>query len=155
MIKRQRRIERIDAVLQEYLAARTASGLLAAKIAADPGFGRASGWSPRAGSAFTTNLEATYVIRIYAEFEAALRDYWLTFRKQTTRPKMFQLVNEAIPTQYFPKDVVDKADDVRLFRNHLVHDVEDEAGDGVVLFSVEQAKSHSCAYVAHLDPRWS
>ncbi len=154
MIKRQGRIERIAMVLQEYLAAKTASTLLAAQTDADRGYGRAYGWEPRAGAAFTQNLELTYIVRIYSEFEVTLRDYWLTHYKQTTRPKMFQLVNEAVPDQRFSRDVIDNANDVRVFRNFLVHDLEDEPGEGMVRFTVHQAKSHLCAYIGRLDPTW-
>ncbi len=131
MIKRQQRIARIAAVLQEYFAAKTASDLLTAQTTANPSFGRDHGWEPRAGTAFTSNLEATYIIRIYAEFEAALRDYWLTYRGRDTRPKMYQLVNEAIPDEAFSQDIIDNADDVREFRNFLVHDSEDEPGEDI------------------------
>ena len=154
MIKRQQRIARIAAVLQEYLAAKTASDLLTAQTDADPSFGRDHGWEPKAGETFTENLEATYIIRIYSEFEAALRDYWLTYCKQTTRPKMYQLVNQAIPDQRFSQDLIDNADDVRLFRNFLVHDIEDEPGEDMVSFTVKQAKTHLCAYIGRLDPSW-
>ncbi|HZU38361.1 MAG TPA: hypothetical protein VFA18_20720 [Gemmataceae bacterium] len=155
MIKRQRRILRISAVLQEYLAAKTASDLLTAQTKANPSYGLQQGWDPRAGVAFTDNLEATYIIRIYAEFEAALRDYWLTYRGRATRPKMYQLVNQAIPDQAFSQDVIDNADDVRQFRNFLVHDIEDEPGENIVTFTVPEAKSHLCAYLGRLDPAWS
>lgn len=154
MIKRQRRIERIAAVLQEYLAAKTASDLLTAQTNANSNYGSDHGWEPRAGVAFTENLGATYIIRIYAEFETTLRDYWLTYRGQTTRPKMYQLVNQAIPDQAFSQDVIDNANDVREFRNFLVHDIEDEPGENIVTFTVLEAKSHLCAYIGRLDPAW-
>lgn len=154
MNKRQRRIERITAVLQEYLAARTASDLLIVQTTANPNYGRDHGWEPRAGVAFTENLETTYLIRIYAEFEPTLRDYWLTYRGQTTRPRMHQLVNQAIPDQSFSQDVIDSADDVREYRNFLVHDTDDEPEEDVVIFTVQQAKSHLCTYISRLDPSW-
>jgi len=154
MIKRQQRIERITAVLQEFLAARTASELLAEKTKANPSYGRNDGWEPRAGPAFTDNLEATYIIRIYAEFEVALRDYWLSYRKKTTRPKMYQLVNQLIPDQGFSRDVIDNADDVREYRNFLVHDIEDEPGAGMAAFSLKQVKGYLCAYIARLNAAW-
>ena len=153
MIKRQLRIERINAVLQEYLAANTAAGLLISQTQPDPSYGYTRGWEPKAGSAFVKNLEATYIIRIYAEFEAGLRDYWLTYWKQTTRPKMFQLINHAIPTQHFPRDTIDNADGVREYRNFLVHDIEDEPGEDIVV-TVQEAKKHLCAYIACFDPAW-
>jgi len=154
MIERQQRIAWIEAVLEEYLAASTAADLLAARTKIDPSFGNRHGWTARAGVAFAENLEATYIIRIYTEFEAALRDYWLRFLKKLTRPKMFQLVNEAIPDQRFSVDVVDHADEIRVYRNYLVHDNEDEAGGKIVPFSVQESKSRLCAYLGCLNPRW-
>jgi hypothetical protein len=154
MIKRQQRIKRISAVHEEYLAAKTASMLLAAQTKANSKYGYDHGWEPRAGMAFAANLEATYIIRIYAVFEAALREYWLTHRKQITRPKMYQLVNEAIPNQSFSQDIIENADEVREYRNFLVHDIEDEPGQGVLNLSVQQAKSYLCAYIARLDSAW-
>ena len=154
MNKRHQRLERIKAVLQEYLAARTAAELLVAATLPDPSYGHSRGWEPKAGAAFVKNLEATYIIRIYAEFEAGLRDYWTTYRKQTTRPGMYQLLNQAIPTQHFPLDAIDDADDVRKYRNFLVHDIEDEPGDDIAIVRVQEAKKYLCAYIACFDPAW-
>lgn len=154
MIKRQQRIQRIANVLDEYLAAKTASDLLTAQTDANPNYGRDHGWKPRAGAAFTAHLEATYIIRIYAEFESALRDYWLTYRRQATRPRMYQLVNQSIPNQRFSQDVIDAADEVREYRNFLVHEIDDEPGKWMVPVTVHQAKSHLCTYLSRLDPSW-
>lgn len=154
MIKRQQRIQRIANVLQEYLAAKTASDLLAAQTDANPNYGRDHGWESRSGTAFTAHLEATYIIRIYAEFEAALRDYWLTYHGQSTRPRMHQLVNQAIPDQRFSQDVIDRADDVREYRNFLIHEIDDEPGERMATFTVQQAKSHLCSYLSRLNPSW-
>ena len=140
MIKRQLRIGRIEAVQQEYLAAKTAAGLLIAETKPNPSYGYSKGWEPRAGDAFVNNLEATYIIRIYAEFETGLRDYWLTYRKRDTRPKMYQLLNVAIPTQHFPQDCIDRADDVREYRNFLVHDTEEGRVEDIETFTVGEAK---------------
>ena len=104
--------------------------------------------------AFRDNLQATYIIRIYAEFEAALRDYWLTYLKRSTRPGMYDLVNHAIPNQSFSQVVIDNADDVRRYRNFLLHDVEDEVGVHVGSFTVQEARSRLCAYLARLDASW-
>ncbi len=154
MIKRQLRINRINAVLHEYLAGKTAADWLAAQIGPDPSYGDRHGWPPKAGIDYLNNLEATYIIRIYAEFEAGLRDYELTFRKKDTSPKMYQLLNESIPTERFPQDTIDKADEVREYRNFLVHDIENEPNEDIVPFTVQEAKKHLCAYTACLDPAW-
>ena len=154
MIKRQQRIHWITAVLQEYLAASTASDLLTDQTRTNPEYGWDKGWEPRAGQAFADNLDATYILRIYAEFEAAIRDYWLTYLGHTTRPPMFQLVNTAIPNQRFSRDVIEKADEVREYRNSLVHDPEDLSGSGTSRFTLHEAKRHLCTYLSRLDPEW-
>lgn len=154
MIKRQQRIARIAAVLEEYFAARTASDLLTERTDANPGYGLEHGWKAAAGKAFADNLATTYIVRIFAEFEAALRDYWATYRKKKTQPRTFELVNRAIPGPSFSRDIVDDADAVREFRNRLVHDLEDEPGNGGGAFTVQEAKSRLCAYLGRLDPAW-
>jgi hypothetical protein len=155
MIKRQLRIERISAVEQEYYAALSAAALLREQLNANPNYGVEYGWRQRAGRDFDNNLDGTYVIRMYAEFEAALRDYWKTYRGKDTHPKMVQLVNESIPDQHFPQDSIDNADDVREYRNFLVHDIEDEPPPQMVAFTIPEAKKHMCAYIACFNPRWS
>jgi hypothetical protein len=67
---------------------------------------------------------------------------------------MVQLVNESIPDQHFPQDFIDYADDVREYRNYLVHDVEEDVPADRVAFTVQEAKKHLCAYLACLDPNW-
>ena len=57
MIKRQQRIERIAAVAREYVAAKSAAGLLAAQLQTDPNYGRYQGWEARDGAAFIANLD--------------------------------------------------------------------------------------------------
>jgi hypothetical protein len=154
MIKRQIRILWIRAVAEEYQAAVSAATLLGEKLKGDPNYGDKYGWRQRAGQDFADNLEATYLVRMYAEFEAALRDYWTTYRKKDTHPPMVQLLNHSIPDQRFPQDFVDRADEVREYRNCLVHDEQEEPPATMVTFTVEQARSHLCAYLACLDPNW-
>ncbi len=153
MNKRHLRLERIKAVHQEYLAATSAADLLVIETTADPSFGLMRGWKQRSGTAFVANLEATYIIRIYAEFEAALREYWSTYLNRITNPKMSQLLKRAIPTQHYPNDVILGADGVREYRNALVHDVGDE-WDETSPVTMEDAKSRLCAYIACFDPNW-
>ncbi len=154
MIKRQWRLQRIAAVAEEYRAALTVATLLQEKLRADPNYGGQFGWRQKAGEDFTKNLEGTYIVRMYAEFEAGLRDYWATYHGRATFPNMFQLVNQSIPNQRFPQDWIDSADEVRKYRNFLVHDIEDEPPADVVAFGVSEAKKYLCAYFSCLDPNW-
>jgi hypothetical protein len=154
MIKRQRRLERIVRIAQEYLAAETAALLLGAELRADPSYGETRGWSARAAHDFGENLVATYGVRIYAEFEAGLRDYWQTHLAQASHPPMIQLVRHLIPSQRFSQDCIDNADDVRIYRNFLVHDFLEQPPTDMVVFSVFEAKRHLCEYFSRLDATW-
>src|SRR4051794_13246177 len=121
MIKRQLRIAWIAAVEKEYFAARSAAELLQAQLRADPNYGRSHGWEARDGVAFNAKLEATYIVRLYAEFEAGLRDYWANHLNRTTHPRMVQLM-QSLANQRVSTDRLDDANDVREYRNFLVHD---------------------------------
>jgi len=123
-------------------------------LQANPNYGTSHGWAARDGEAFRKKLEATYIIRIYAEFEAALRSYWLNYLGKETQPGMYSLVNHAIPNQSFSQDVVDNADKVRRFRNFLVHDVEDDTNVYVEPCTVQEARSYLCKYISRLDAAW-
>ena len=153
MIKRQRRIERIAAVAREYVAARLAADLLKAQLKSDPNFGRSQGWEARDGAAFRANLESTYVIRIYAEFEAGLRDYWANHLNKKTHPRMAQLL-KSLADQRLSIDRLEDADAVRQYRNFLVHDESVKAPPEMRIFTVEEAKSHLCYYFGRLDADW-
>src|SRR5437867_301522 len=68
------------------------------------------------------NLEATYAIRLFAEFERILRDYWMRRRRRATRPIMDTLMNNiAAYLQMSPADLA-AAHEVREDRNILVHE---------------------------------
>lgn len=162
MIKRQLRIRRIEDVYQEFLAARTARDLLSEQLQADPSHGDRFGWKPRADRDYSENLDSTFIIRIYAEFEAALRAYWRTFLHQPTYPKMYQLVNEAIPDQRFSLDIINRADEVREYRSYLVHEDRESEEESEadrdeaesLRVTVKDAKSSLRADLGRLDPAW-
>jgi len=141
----------IAAVAREYLAAVAAADLLHENLQANPNYGTSHGWAARDGEAFRENLQATYIIRICAEFEASLRSYWLDYLGQTTQPGMYDLVNHAIPNQSSSQDVVDNADKVRRFRNFLVHD---DTNEYVGPCTVQEARSYLCRYISRLDAAW-
>src|SRR5271157_2142790 len=139
MIKRQQRIEWIAAVAKEYLAAKTAADLLATQLQADPNYGRSHGWEARDGVAFKANLESTYIVRLYAEFEAGLRDYWNNHLNRATHPSMVQLL-QSLANQRVSTDRLEDADAVREYRNFPVHDESGEPPPEMRTFTVAEAK---------------
>ncbi len=154
MNRRAKWLKRMASVVQEYLAGQTAADWLESQIRPNPSFGRSKGWEPAGGEAFIENLEATYIIRLYAEFEAGIRDYWESYRGRDTRPDMITLVRHAVPTEAFSQDVIDDADDVREFRNVLVHDMGSVLRPGVVVFMLRQVQRILSTYFSRIDPRW-
>ena len=94
------------------------------------------------------NLEATYFIRLFAEAEAALRDYWLS-QKQTEPPAQ-QLLNGIAARRQIPHDLLRDAHEVRECRNDLVHGPT----ISTVGLSISNARRRLCKYIARLPPTW-
>ena len=153
MIRRQKRIEWIAAVAKEYLAAKSAADLLKAQLQADPNYGGSQGWEARDGVAFDANLESTYIIRLYAEFEAGVRDYWANHLKRTTHPPMIQLL-QLLADQRISIDRLEDADAVRDYRNFLVHSESGEPPPDMRTLTVAEAKTHLCYFFGRLDTDW-
>ncbi len=151
MIRRQQRIKWIAAVAKEYLAAKSAADLLETQLQADPNYGGRNGWEARDGVAFKANLESTYIVRLYAEFESGLRDYWKNHLNRTTHPPMFQLL-QSLADQRISTDRLDDADAVREYRNFLVHDESGEPPPKMRTFTVAESKMHLCYFFGRLDP---
>jgi hypothetical protein len=153
MIERQQRIEWIAAVEKEYFAALSAAELLKAQLRIDPKYGRSRGWEARDGLAFAANLESTYIVRLYAEFEAGLRDYWANHLNRGTHPPMAQLL-QFLADQRISTDRLEDADAVREYRNFLVHDELSEPPPDMRILTLEEAKRHLCYFFGRLDPDW-
>jgi hypothetical protein len=154
MNRREKWLKRMAAVVQEYLAGQTAAAWLDSQTQANPSFGWHHGWEPAGGGAFCDNLEATYIIRLYAEFEAGIRDYWESYRGKDSRPDMITLLRHAVPTEAFSQDCIDDADDVRLYRNFLVHEMGKDPTPGSATFTLKEAKRHLSEYFSRINPRW-
>ncbi len=149
MIKRQIRIERIRAVEREYLAALSAVRLLVDRLRADPNWGESEGWRARDGANLRDKIEETYLIRLYAEFEAGLRDAWVNLVRRS-HPPMRDLL-PAMANWRIPQDWLDQADEVRVYRNSIVHEGESPEGLGVTL---GEARSRLCRFFSRLPENW-
>jgi hypothetical protein len=125
-MKRQERMERLQGIWFEYLVASAAMTLLEERLHDDPSFGSEQGWRPRQARSLRTNLEGTFLIRMFAEFEATLRNAWIELFGQLTRPPMRDLLSSTSSRLNVPKKWELQADRVRDFRNHLVHGGDEE-----------------------------
>ena len=114
--------ERLRRVEREYLAARAALSYAEREWASirhrDEWSGRTLGQVAEA----LFRLEATYLIRLFAEFEAILRDYWPTVMTAPVPPRVETLVNRLGSRSRVPADVRTEVSAVQHYRNTLVHE---------------------------------
>jgi hypothetical protein len=116
---------RLKAVEREYSATRRATDHLAAEAAHHPAILRGVGF-PDLGRA-SENLEGTYIIRLFAEFETALRFFWTTYRPTEPPSRAIDLMNGVAATARIDHDPLEDAHGVRRFRNVLTHNREEPA----------------------------
>jgi hypothetical protein len=78
------------------------------------------GTSPSELTRCRENLEINYILRLFSEFEAAVRDYWVS-RVRNTRPNMSTLMDRVADRCGITALVLVTAHDIRSFRNDIIH----------------------------------
>jgi hypothetical protein len=94
------------------------------------------------------NLHGTYLLRVVAEFEAALRSYWGTIRD--TEPPLFDVINGLASRRRVDDELRVAAHAVREDRNRMIHEtggVQPQVG-----FSDACRRLH--AFLSRLPDRW-
>ena len=94
------------------------------------------------------NLEGTYIIRLFAEFETGVRQYWGA--NWDTEPKTVDLLNGLAARCGIPDTQRENAHLVRDFRNGLVHEREDK----LKVVAIDVARGHLCRFFSFLPPEW-
>jgi hypothetical protein len=138
---------RIKAVEREYLAMRQAADRFRQTALDDPTILEGD---LRQGEIVTAsrNLEGTYVIRLFAEFETGARQYWTA--NWDTYPKTADLLSGLAARHKIPDTQRDRAHLVREYRNALVHERE-EKPEGMPM---AVARGYLCHFFSFLPPRW-
>jgi hypothetical protein len=138
---------RIKAVAREYVAMRQAADRFWRTAFDDPTILQEN---LRHGEIVvaSTNLEGTYVMRLFAEFETGARQYWSA--NWDTYPKTVDLLNGLAARCAVPDTQRDNAHLVRDYRNSLVHEREDETE----IVPIAQARNYLCHFFSFLPPRW-
>jgi hypothetical protein len=67
------------------------------------------------------NLELTYILRLFAAYEALLRDFWLTGVGRATEPELKPLMDSIARRRNMDAKTLMSAHDVRDFRNKIMH----------------------------------
>jgi len=93
-------------------------------------------------------IEGTYLIRLFAAFEAGLRTYWATLRE--TVPPSRDLIDGVSALRRMNASVRESVHEVRRFRNALVHDADDYDDP----ISVTVARRQLQVFFSHLPDDW-
>lgn len=112
---------RLKAIEREYQAARVAVAYYDERVRVDPTLLEGSlGIRDIANTA--AKLEGTYVIRLFAEFETALREFWPTRRSSKLPSQARNLIDGVASACKIASEQLQFVHDVREFRNGLVHE---------------------------------
>jgi len=142
------RLGRIKAVEREHSAARLGIGRLREQAGADPSIlGKGIGIvDVRLAE---DRLEGTYLIRLFAEFEAGLRRYWPTARATDPPSRTRDLLDGVASGRKIPEGRLGQAHAVRERRNRLVHETTWAAG-----ITLAGARHDLCAFLSYLPDDW-
>jgi hypothetical protein len=149
-MKRIDYLERMKAVERQYLVAARATSLLQQALQADPSLLSQERLSVADFRDLSENLEGTFLIRLFATFEAGLRDAWSNSFRQDTNPPMRDLLNGVAARRSIPPADLENAHAVRQFRNSLVHEGGEEA-DPIPLAVV---RKYVCTFFKWLPDNW-
>lgn len=138
---------RIAGVELEFVAARAAADALIC------GLERGDIARPRNPDAWdvpgmSANLEGTYLIRLFAAFEAGLRSYWGVVRG--TEPQARDLIEAVGAKRSVPPADREAVHNVREYRNSLIHERSQEPEP----LTMADARGRLQRYFARLPERW-
>jgi hypothetical protein len=150
MTPKQRRLGRMRAIEREWLVASIAAEDLGERLRADPSALAGERLQIADYRSFRDNLEPTYLIRLFAEFESGLREAWTMAFRQATTPRMQDLIDSVSARCVISPEWRDRVHDVRIYRNALVH----EGGEDVQPIGLREACSELCRFFSGLPHRW-
>jgi len=148
MRRRDQWIEWIRAVERECEVVAVALQLLDERLRRDPSSLKDLALGTRDFVDVKQNREATYVVRIFAEFENALREAWREAYRRSSHPSTGDLLDGCARRCRMPIDRLADAHRVRIYRNSIVHDESRPAKPA----SIAEARRFLCRFLGHLPP---
>lgn len=142
-------LDRVKAVEREYGAMRLAADRLLEVVRKDP-TAVPGGYRVRDLEEASDQLEATYTIRLFAEFETSLRKFWPASRGPTPPARTRDLLDGVGATRRIPDDQIGDAHKVREYRNVLVHERKADTEP----IPIAQARGHLCRFLSFLPIEW-
>lgn len=147
-MKRQRVMEQLQSVVAEHDAARRSVAFLLEHAASDPSFLRTGDPTFAELRTCLKNLERTYLVRLFAVFEEAIREVWADAFGRRTTPRTKEVVDGCASRRRMPPRNVDQVHEVREYRNSIIH------GAPAKIVSLGDAKSRLCRFLAWMPENW-
>jgi hypothetical protein len=101
--------------------------------------------------ALAEELHDVYFVHMFACFESILRHYWRR-EVRDTRPITEQLIRSIAARRGVPEDALAAVDEIRVSRNHLVHEEQDD--NHATRTPINDASRHLNTYIARLPLEW-
>lgn len=152
-MKKQRFLDRLASVKNECGAATLGVERLRQDAAHDPTILEGQDFESDDLLPCLRNLESTYLVRLFAEFEACLRLYWREVRRRPTWKTIGAevLIQSVAAYEGVPDEFVDAVQAVREFRNALVHQPEARETRPLAL---AECRTRLGRFLSYLPARW-
>jgi len=148
MLKRHEWETRIKDVEREFRAMESAGERLRDSVARDPTIAMTDPRVQMIGDA-RSNLEGTYLVRLYAVFENGIREYWMTVVRPT-KPPMEVLLKSIASKRRIQHELSQPVDEVRTYRNSIVHDHSEQ----FLPIRLSDARRRLCMYFSRMPYDW-
>lgn len=148
--KKTDRSERMKAVEREHRTAELARAALEDALALDSGLLTDSGLTAADLRAWKGKLEDTYFIRLFAEFETGLKDYWKNGLGKDPMIRIMDVINSIGSRHRVLNAYRVNVHAARKYRNRLIHE-EDADADPVALIA---ARRDLGRFFGHLPDDW-
>lgn len=136
-------------VLREHQTAVVAVAILDEQLKMNPSTLADHELRPTDFRRFRANLETTYFIRLFAEFESALRDIWSSTGRRT-QPRTSDLIDSLASRNRVAPGVYKLVHETRKYRNALVHEEAADAGP----VALADAIRHLLRFLSHMPADW-
>lgn len=150
-MRRDHIYDRIHRVEAEYRIAERAVAGFAANCARDPRLLADLNVTVTRVAQCKDNLLRTYIVRVFAEFEAALRNYYGSRRgcRRTGRPPAEVLLDTLATRRNVDSTPLANAHLVREARNEVLHE-----GEPAVGITMADCRSYLRRYLSYLPDEW-
>lgn len=149
-MRRQERLDRLRAVEREFIVAGVSLEFLHEGVRTRPEALASRDLRPRDAIEFAENLEPTYLVRLFAEFESALRDVWAKGYRRKSEPAVRTLIDSVATRCDVSPTNLEVVHRIREFRNSIVH----EGISGSLFVEFSEAKSALGKFLARLPLEW-